>query len=158
MATTEKEAKMGPDARQGITAAPLGRLTTALSVAVLAAAVASVGGTSCGQVKTSHDTPSVAKTEDFVAGQIVVWFEEYMDEAEVDEFVGKTGGEILERSSVTPSRVVVAVPEGDEDRYVEAYRKLKEVRAVDKNYTFQTQPEGGGTGSSDAGKYKIDSQ
>lgn len=157
MSTAEKEAKMGPDARQGITAAPLGRLTTVLSVAVLAAAVASVGGTSCGQVKTSHDTAGVAKTEDFVAGQIVVWFDDSLDEADVDEFVAKTGGEIIERSSVTPSRVVLAVPEGEEDRYVEAYRELKEVRAVDKNYTFRALPEGAGTGASDAGKYKIDS-
>jgi len=158
MATTEKEAKMGTEAISARTFAPLGRLSTALSVAVLAAAVASVGGTSCGPVKSSHETAGVVKTEDFVAGQIVVWFDDDLGDAAVDEFVAKTGGEILERSSVTPSRVVVAVPAGEEDRYVEAYRRLEEVRAADKNYTFRALPEGGGAGSSDAGKYKINGE
>jgi hypothetical protein len=158
MATLKKEAHMGPDAKSGRTLAPLRRLSTILSTAVLAAAVASVGGTSCGPVKTSGDTGSVAKSEDFVAGQIVVWFDDDFGDAAVDEFVAKIGGEVLERSSVTPSRVVLAVPEGEEDRYVEAYRELEEVRAADKNYTFRTQPEGGGTGSSGGHKFKIDSE
>lgn len=158
MVTLEKEANMGSDAKLRRNLAPLRRLPAVLSIAVLAATVASVGGTSCGPVKTSSDTGSVAKSEDFVAGQIVVWFDDDLGDAAVDEFVAKIGGEVLERSSVTPSRVVLAVPEGEEDRYVEAYRELEEVRAADKNYTFRTQPEGGGTGSSDVNKYKIDSE
>jgi hypothetical protein len=140
MAGNEKEAKMGLDTRQRINRAPLGRLATALSVAILAAAVASLAGTSCGPVKTAGDTPSTAKTADFVAGEIVVWFEDYLDEAEVDEYVAKTGGEVVEHSDVTPTRVVVSVPAGEEDRYIEAYRKLDDVRAAEKNYVYQLQP------------------
>ena len=81
-----------------------------------------------------------------------------LGDAAVDEFVAETGGEIIERSSVTPSRVVLAVPEGEEDRYVEAYRKLKEVRVAEKNHIFRALPEGGGAGADDAEKYKIKSQ
>jgi hypothetical protein len=54
--------------------------------------------------------------------------------------------------------VVLAVPEGEEDRYVEAYRKLKEVRVAEKNFIFRALPEGGGAGADDAEKYKIKSQ
>ncbi len=132
-----------------------GRLAAAISVAVLAAAVASLGGTSCGQVKTQREPAGVSKTEDFVSGQIVVWFDDELDAAAIDGWVAKTGGEITERSSVTPSRVVLTVPAGEEGRYVEAYRKLDVVRAADKNYVLRALPEGGGTGSGDPGKFKI---
>jgi hypothetical protein len=132
------------------------RLPTAICVALSAAAVASVGGTSCGQVKTSDEAGGMSKAEDFVPGQIVVWFDDDLSDAVVDELVAKTGGEIIERSGVTPSRVVVAVPAGEEGRYVDAYRKLEEVRAAEKNHIFRALPEGGGSG--DAEKYKIKSQ
>ena len=158
MTTTEKEAKMGTDAISARPVARLGRLPAVLAIAVLAAAVASVGGTSCGQVKTSDEPGGIGKTEDFVPGQIIVWFDDDLGDAAVDEFVAETGGEIIERSSVTPTRVVLAVPEGEEDRYVEAYRKLKEVRVAEKNHIFRALPEGGGAGTGDAEKYKIKSQ
>jgi hypothetical protein len=131
-----------------------GRLSAATSVAVLAAAVASLGGTSCGQVETQREPAGVNKSEDFVSGQIVVWFDDELDAAAVDGWVAKTGGEIVERSRVTPTRVVLAVPAGEEGRYVEAYRKLDVVRAADKNYVYRALPEGG-AGSSDPGKFKI---
>lgn len=130
------------------------RLAAATSVAVLAAAAASAGTYGCGQVKTSHDTAAVAKSEDFVAGEIIVWFDDELGAAAVDELVARTGGEIIERSSVTPSRVVISVPAGEEDRYVDAYRKLKEVRAAGKNYKVRAlRAEGGG-----AGEYKIEGE
>jgi hypothetical protein len=132
-----------------------GRLPAAITVAVLGAAVASLGGASCGQVKTQHEPAGVNKTEDFVAGQIVVWFNDGLDAAAIDDWVAKTGGEIIERSRVTPSRVVLAVPAGEEGRYVEAYRQLDVVRAADKDYVLRALPEGGGAGSSDPGKFKI---
>ncbi|MEE9457804.1 MAG: hypothetical protein V3W11_11725, partial [bacterium] len=90
MTTTEKEAKMGTDAISARAVARLGRLPAVLAIAVLAAAVASVGGTSCGQVKTSNEPGGIGKTEDFVPCQIRVWFYDDLGDAAVDEFVSET--------------------------------------------------------------------
>jgi hypothetical protein len=109
-----------------------------LAVAILTAGLASVGGTfACGTVKTSAEGAGVAKTEDFVPGEIVVWFDDGTSEAEMDAAVKATGGEVVRRSDVTPARVTISVPEGAEDDYVAAYRKLANVRAADKNYVVE---------------------
>jgi serine protease len=43
---------------------------------------------------------------------------------------------VTARSTVTPSRVVVTVPAGEEETYAKKYRALRSVRAADKNYIF----------------------
>jgi hypothetical protein len=137
-----------------------GRAPGASAIAVLAAAITFAGGTfACGKVNTAQNSPGAGKTEDFVPGEIIVWFDEDLGASDIDEAVAKTGGEITERSGVTPSRVIISVPAGEEGRYVDAYRKLKEVRAADKNYIVRALPaEGGGAGSGDAGKFKINGE
>jgi hypothetical protein len=60
--------------------------------------------------------------------------------------VKRIGGEIIKRGAVNPRRVVLSVPDGEEDKYVDAYRELKEVEAAEKNYVVEAQPAAGGTG------------
>jgi|GEM_PF-1171743 len=134
-----------------------GRAPGASVTAILAAAITFAGATlACGNVATPHESAGVVKTEDFIPGQIIVWFDDDLGAAAVDELVAKTGGEIIERSSVTPSRVIISVPEGEEGRYVDAYRKLEEVWAADMNYKVRALPaEGAPADAADAGEYKI---
>jgi hypothetical protein len=107
-------------------------------VAILAFGLASVGGTlACGEVKAGGESPGMAKTEEFVAGEIVVWFDDGASEAEIEAAIKATGGEVVRRSDVTPSRVTISIPAGEEDDYVAAYRKLAIVRAADKNYVVK---------------------
>lgn len=119
-------------------------------VAILAVVLAFVGGTlACGEVKTGGESPGMTKTEEFVSGEIVVWFDDGASEAEIDAAIKATGGEVVRRSGVTPSRVTISVPEGEEDDYVAAYRKLAIVQAADKNYVVKAfadepAPEAGG--------------
>lgn len=121
-----------------------------LVAAVLAVVLAFVGGTlACGEVKTGGDSLGMTKTEEFVPGEIIVWFDDAVDGAEIEAAVKATGGEIVRNSVVTPSRVILSVPEGEEDDYVAAYRKLAIVQAVDKNYVVKAfadepAPEAGG--------------
>jgi serine protease len=74
---------------------------------------------------------------EFVSGEIVVWFEEVHAAADIRAAVDHVGGELARVSRVTPSRVVVSVPAGEEDAYVAKYRKLPGIRTVDKNYIYR---------------------
>jgi len=82
----------------------------------------------------------MVKTEEYVPGEIVVWFDDGTSEAEIDAAVAATGGEIVRRSEVTPSRVTISVPEGEEDDYVAAYRKLANVKVAERNVVVGTFP------------------
>jgi hypothetical protein len=105
-----------------------------LAIAILAVVLAFVGATlACGEVKTGGDSPGLAKTEEFVPGEIIVWFDDGASEAEIDAALKATGGEVVRRSDVTPSRVTVSVPAGEEDDYVAAYRKLAIVQIAERN-------------------------
>jgi len=107
-------------------------------LAILAVALLFVGGTfACGKVNTSGESHGLAKTEEFVPGEIVVWFDDGASEAEIGAAVKATGGEIVRRSDVTPSRVTISVPAGEEDDYVAAYRKLANVQVAEKNYVVE---------------------
>jgi hypothetical protein len=99
------------------------------------------GNLACGQIKTSQELGGVVKGEEFVPGEIIVWFNDDLSASDVDEAVERTGGEIIRRSNVTPTRVVISVPEGKEDYFVEEYRKMKEVRAAGKNHVVKALPE-----------------
>lgn len=116
-----------------------------LVVALLTVLLLCAAGTlACGQIKTSQELRGVVKGEEFVPGEIIVWFNDDLSASDVDEAVERTGGEIIRRSDVTPTRVVISVPEGKEDHFVEEYRKIKEVRAAGKNYVVKALPAEGG--------------
>lgn len=129
--------------------APRG-VSGATVIAISAVALVFVGGTlACNEVKTGGESPGLTKTEEFVPGEIVVWFDDGASEAEIEAAVKATGGEIVRRSDVTPLRVTVSVPEGEEDDYVAAYRKLDIVLVADKNpvveaFAADPAPEPGG--------------
>lgn len=122
----------------------------AFVVAILAVALVFVGGTlACGEVKTGGDSPGLTKTEEFVPGEIIVWFDEGASEAEIEAAVEATGGKVVRRSDVTPSRVTISVPAGEEDDYVAAYLKLDIVQVAERNrvveaFAADPAPEPGG--------------
>jgi hypothetical protein len=102
--------------------------------AITAVVLVFVGGTlACNEVRTGGDSPGLTKTEEFVSGEIIVWFDDGASEAEIEAAIKATGGEVVRRSDVTPSRVTISVPAGEEDDYVAAYRKLEIVRVAEKN-------------------------
>jgi hypothetical protein len=127
--------KARPFARGGGTSELL--LIALITVTLLCGA----GNLACGQIKTSQELGGVVKGEEFVPGEIIVWFNDDLSASDVDEAVERTGGEIIRRSNVTPTRVVISVPEGKEDHFVEEYRKTKEVRAAGKNHVVKALPE-----------------
>jgi hypothetical protein len=90
---------------------------------------------------TTEEEPS--KSNDFIAGEIIIVFEDNVTSAAIETLVEGVGGEIAEVSAVNPSRVVVSVPEGQEEEYVNAYSQLDDVRTAEKNYVYRTQPESG---------------
>jgi len=114
------------------------RYRTVLAVLVLtsAAAIACFGGKK--EAETTGDTGAA-----FKAGEIVVLFKTDTTFAEIDAAVASAGGEISERSAVNAARVIIKVPVGEEDIYVEKYAKLKNVRAADKNYEAKAFTGGG---------------
>jgi hypothetical protein len=119
-------------------------------VAITAVVLVFVGGTlACNEVKTGGDSPGMTKTEEFVPGEIIVWFDDGASEAEIEAAVEATGGKVVRRSDVTPSRVTISVPEGEEDDYVAAYRKLDIVQVAERNrvveaFAADPAPEPGG--------------
>ncbi len=113
-----------------------------LLIALMTVTLLNAGGSlACEQIKTSQELRGVVTAEEFVPGEILVWFNDDLSPADVDEAVERTGGEIIRRSDVTPTRVVISVPEGKEDHFVEEYRKMKEVRAAGKNHVLKALPE-----------------
>jgi len=90
------------------------------------------------------ETAAGAPTE-FVAGEIVVVFEDDVTSAAIEALVEEAGGTVAESSALNSSRVVISVPKGQEDDYIEAYLRLEGVRNAEKNYVFETQAESGPT-------------
>lgn len=114
----------GPGTRWAVTA-----------VAFFLVAPALVPGAHAGaRTKASEGLYGAAKAGEFVPGELVVWFAEDVGKAAVDATVARTGGEVVRRSGVTPSRVVISVPEGGEESLLKAYRARKDVRAAEKNH------------------------
>lgn len=112
----------------------LGFAVTGVSYAVDAVSV----HVECAPITTEG---ALNKPSEFVAGEIIVVFEDNVTSAAIESFVEGVGGEIAEVSVLDPSRVVVSVPEGQEDEYIDAYSQLDTVRTAEKNYVYSTQPE-----------------
>lgn len=89
---------------------------------------------------TAENTP-----DEFVAGEIVVVFEDNVTSEAIETLIEGAGGTVAEVSAQNPSRVVVAVPEGQEDEFINAYLQMDDVRTAEKNYIYTTQPEPGTT-------------
>jgi serine protease len=118
--------------------ARLGRLSAVAALTLLTGALVNLPRAHAGaSLKTSYDLPGAGTREEFVPGEIVVWFAETVGAASLAATVAKTGGGITKRSAVTPTRVVLSVPEGEEESYAKAYRKLRGVRAAEKNYILR---------------------
>lgn len=110
----------------------LGFAVTGVSYAVDAVSV----HMECAPITTEG---ALNKPSEFVAGEIIVVFEENVTSAAIESFVEGVGGEIAEVSVLNTSRVVVSVPEGQEDEYIDAYSQLDTVRTAEKNYVYKTQ-------------------
>jgi len=116
--------------------------TWGLALGLAAAATAPLFA-ACGEVSTAADTPGVEKEEQsFKPGEVVVWFDDGVSAEEIKAAVAAVGANVKETSSVTPTRVVVTVPTGEEDAYVATFRDLKDVKAADKNYILKTMTGG----------------
>jgi len=76
------------------------------------------------------------KTGGYAPGEVVVLFEDFVGVKAASEVVEKAGVELIERSRINPSRVVVSVPEGEEDDYVRALEGDPNVRYAEKNYYY----------------------
>ncbi len=111
-----------------------GRLAAGAAAAFFIAAFATPPPADAATVKTSHDVAGAGVSEEYVPGEIVVWFANAASAAQIDAVVARAGGDVVARSSVTPSRVVVSVPEGEEESYAKRYRALRSVRVAEKNY------------------------
>lgn len=111
-----------------------GRPAAGAAAALIFGALALLPPAYAATVKTSHDVPGAGASEEYVPGEIVVWFAGAASAAHVDAAVARAGGDLAARSAVTPSRVVVSVPEGEEESYAERYRALRSVRVAEKNY------------------------
>jgi len=126
---------------------PLRNVNIALLVSLTFAAAGALCTAGAGSVPaecsaiTAKGDP--AAPSDFVAGEIIVVFEDNVTSAAIEALVEGVGGEIAEVSAVNPSRVVISVPEGQEEEYVNAYSQLDDVRTAEKNYVYRTQPESG---------------
>ncbi len=111
-----------------------GRLAAGAAAAFFIAAFATPPPADAATVKTSRDVAGAGVSEEYVPGEIVVWFADAASAAQIDAVVARAGGDVVARSAVTPSRVVVSVPEGEEESYAKRYRALRSVRVAEKNY------------------------
>lgn len=124
---------------------PLRNVNIALLVTLTLASTGALCAAEAGSVPAEKGPITVeggpAALSDFIAGEIIIVFEDNVTSAAIEAVVEGVGGEIAEVSVLDPSRVVVSVPEGQEDEYVDAYSQLDTVRTAEKNYVYSTQPE-----------------
>jgi hypothetical protein len=123
-------------------------LTGAAAAGLVVSAVAFAGVFSAAGATSVHAEkgPITAKggaeeAAEFVAGEIIVVFGDNIAPPMIEALVEEVGGEIEEISSENRSRVVVSVPKGKEEEYIDAYLQLGAVLAAEKNYILSTQPE-----------------
>ncbi len=72
-----------------------------------------------------------------IDGEIIVWFNTDVTEEQIMEIISESNSIILEQSSVTPKRLILQVPKGDEQEYVDMYNSLPEVRIAGLNQVAQ---------------------
>jgi hypothetical protein len=127
----------------------LGKLITGAAAAgfvVLAVAFAGVfsaaGAASVHAEKAPVTTEgAVEEAATFVPGEIVVVFEGNIAPAAIEAIVEDVGGKVAAISNENPLRVVVSVPVGEEEQYIDAYTQLGTVMTAEKNYVLSTEPE-----------------
>lgn len=76
------------------------------------------------------------KTGGYAPGEVVILFEDFVGVKTASAVIEKAGVDLIERSRVNPSRVVVSVPEGEEEDYAKALRNDPNVRYAEKNYYY----------------------
>jgi len=113
-----------------------GRLAAGAAATLLIAAFATPPPANAATVKTSYDVDGAGKSAEYVPGEVVVRFADAVSAAHIDAAVERAGGNVVARSAVTPSRVVLAVPAGEEESYAKRFRALRSVRAAERNYVF----------------------
>jgi hypothetical protein len=82
-----------------------------------------------------------AEAATFVPGEIVVVFAGNLAPAAIETLVEDVGGKVATISNENPLRVVVSVPVGEEEQYIDAYRQLGTVMTAEKNYVLSAEPE-----------------
>ena len=86
------------------------------------------------EINSSDRLYGVREGSSFVSGELVITFAEGVSTAGMLTAIEETGGELARRSSVNRSRVVSAVPSGEEDKYISEYKKTPGIEIVEKNY------------------------
>lgn len=71
--------------------------------------------------------------DEYIEGEIVVWFHDSVTDSEIDTINESFDVTIKERSIVTPNRMIIEVPVGEEQEYVDMYNALSEVRVAALN-------------------------
>jgi serine protease len=82
--------------------------------------------------------PQPAQTR-YVEGEVIVWFTRVMDDDEVLAAAGEVGTVfgLVERSAVTPARVLLSVPAGREEEYAERLEMEPGVLAAAPNFIYR---------------------
>jgi serine protease len=79
------------------------------------------------------------ETGEYAPGEIVVLFEDFAGAETANAAIEKAGVKLIERSRVNASRVVISVPEGEEDAYADLFAADENVRYAEKNYYYYAQ-------------------
>ncbi|UCH77398.1 MAG: S8 family serine peptidase [Candidatus Coatesbacteria bacterium] len=110
-------------------------LTAVLSISLFGLTLLAGGPALGGEpLKTSYEVYGVSTAEEYVPGEVIVWFEDAVGVAAADATVARLGASFAERSRVTPSRLVVSVPAGQEEAYARKFAAADGVRLAEKNY------------------------
>ena len=118
--------------------ARLGAAAAVASIACLAGALSFAPEAFAGSaIETSELLPGADAGAEFVPGEVVVLFAETCSRAYAEALAERIGGDLARRSRVTPRRVVLSVPEGREDAFVDAYRRTDGVLVAEKNYIYR---------------------
>lgn len=88
---------------------------------------------------------AVMEAATFVPGEIVVVFGGNLTPEAIETIVEDVGGKVAAISNENPLRVVVTVPVGEEEQYIDAYTQLGTVMTAEKNYVLSTEPESAST-------------
>lgn len=114
-----------------------GGLAAVLSATLLGVTLLAGGPALGGEaLKVSTELYGVSSGEEYVPGEVIVWFEEAVGATAADAAVARLGASVAERSRVTPSRLVVSVPPGQEETYARKFAAADGVRLAEKNYIY----------------------
>lgn len=85
--------------------------------------------------KVQSEFPTYSDDE-YIEGEIIVWFEDYVSQNEMESTIANISKDISikDRSSVTPTRVLIEVPEGEENYFVNKFSNSINVRVASLNH------------------------